>query len=40
MTACAAVLLAATPVGLTRGSIAAVLGGTTAMASIYALFRT
>ena len=39
MTACAAVLLAATPVGLTRGSIAVVLGGTTAMASIYALFR-
>lgn len=40
VTACTAVLLAAAPVGLTRGSIAAVLGGITATASIYALFRT
>lgn len=40
VTACTAVLLAATPAGLTRGSIAVVLGGITAMASIYALLRT
>jgi uncharacterized membrane protein len=39
VTACSAVLLAATPMGLTRESIAAVLGGITAMASAYALVR-
>jgi uncharacterized membrane protein len=39
VTACSAVLLAATPMGLTRDSIAAVLGGITAMASAYALVR-
>jgi uncharacterized membrane protein len=40
VTACSAVLLAATPpVGLNRDSIAAVLGGITAMASAYALVR-
>jgi uncharacterized membrane protein len=39
VTACSAVLLAATPIGLTRDSIAAVLGGITAMASAYALVR-
>lgn len=37
---CTAVLLAATPIGLSRGSFAAVLGGGTAMVCIYAWFRT
>lgn len=39
VTACSAVLLAATPIGLTRDSIAAVLGAITATASAYALVR-
>ena len=37
---CMSVLLAATPIGLTRNSLAAVLGGGTVIVSIYAWRRT
>ena len=37
---CMSVLLAATPIGLTRNSLAAVLGGGTIIVSIYAWRRT
>jgi len=37
---CISLLLAATPIGLTRSSLAAVLGGGTVILSIYALRRT
>jgi uncharacterized membrane protein len=37
---CMSVLLAATPIGLTRSSLAAVLGGGTVILSICALRRT
>jgi len=37
---CMSVLLAATPIGLTRNSLAAVLGGSTIVVSIYAWRRT
>jgi len=37
---CISVLLAATPIGLTRSSLAAVLGGGTVILSIYAWRRT
>jgi uncharacterized membrane protein len=40
ITACAAVFLCTTPIGLSRGTLAVVLGVSTAMASIYAYFRT
>ena len=36
---CVAVLLGATPIGLTRGSLAVVLGGSTIILSIFAGFR-
>jgi uncharacterized membrane protein len=37
---CAAVLLAATPVGLSRAAFALLLSGATAVVSLYAWFRT
>jgi uncharacterized membrane protein len=37
---CMSVLLAATPIGLTRNSLAAVLGGGTVILSVYAWRRT
>jgi uncharacterized membrane protein len=40
MAASTAVFLGATPIGLSRGSVAAVLGGATIMACIYAWFRS
>jgi uncharacterized membrane protein len=40
MVTCVAVLLAATSIGLSRGSLAVVLGGSTIILSIYAVFRT
>lgn len=40
ITICVSVLLAATPVGLTRGSLADVLGGSTIILSVYAWRRT
>jgi len=40
MVTCVAVLLAATPIGLSRGSLAVVLGGSTIILSIYAWLRT
>jgi uncharacterized membrane protein len=39
-TVCAAVLLAALPIGLTRGSLSIALGGITVIVAVYALFRT
>jgi DNA helicase-2/ATP-dependent DNA helicase PcrA len=40
MTTCVAVLLAATPIGLSRTSFAGALGGITVAVSVYAWFRT
>lgn len=40
MTTCVAVLLAATPMGLSTNSFAVTLGGLTAMVSVFAWFRT
>jgi uncharacterized membrane protein len=40
MATCVAVLLAATPIRLSRGSLAVVLGGSTIILSTYAGFRT
>lgn len=40
ITAITSVVVAATPIGLSRGSIAAVLGGITALVSIYAFFHS
>jgi uncharacterized membrane protein len=39
MTTCTAVLLGATPIGLSRGSLAVALGGITVLLSAYAWFR-
>jgi uncharacterized membrane protein len=39
-TVCAAVLLAALPIGLTRSSLSVALGAGTVLVSLYALFRT
>jgi uncharacterized membrane protein len=39
MATCAAVILGATPIGLSHGSFAACLGGSTMAVSIYARFR-
>ncbi|HTX27846.1 MAG TPA: DUF1616 domain-containing protein [Streptosporangiaceae bacterium] len=38
-TVCAAVLLAALPIGLTRASLSVALGGVTVIVALYALFR-
>jgi uncharacterized membrane protein len=40
MTACTTVLLGALPIGLSKPTLAVVLGGSTVLISIYAWFRT